>query len=133
MNGLAPGWSAGSTNTEKEIPKIHFEVVARCPHDSAAFTQWLAFYDGKLYESTGLLGQSSVRRVDIRSGRVEQSVPLPAALFGEGLAVLNHRLVQLTWFLTGTLRPSIDRLRLLNKQAATKMTLLCSGREAYRA
>jgi glutamine cyclotransferase len=84
MTGRAPGWSAGSTNAGKEIPRIHFEVVARYPHDRAAFTQGLAFYDGKLYESTGRLGQSSVRRVDIRSGRVEQSVWLPDALFGEG-------------------------------------------------
>lgn len=124
---LAPGWSAESTSSEQEIRKIHFEVVARCPHDRAAFTQGLAFYDAELYESTGLPGQSSVRRADVRSGRVEQSPPLPAALFGEGLAVLNHRLVQLTWFVTGKIQPYIDRLRLLHKQAATENDLTLFG------
>jgi glutaminyl-peptide cyclotransferase len=54
-------------------------------------------FDGKLYEGTGLHGGSSVRRVDLASGVVEQQATLPAELFGEGLARVGQRLFQLTW------------------------------------
>jgi glutaminyl-peptide cyclotransferase len=54
-------------------------------------------FDGKLYESTGLQGRSSVRRVDLASGVVEAQTALPAELFGEGLARVGQRLIQLTW------------------------------------
>ena len=73
------------------------EVVATFPHDSEAFTQGLHVYDGQLYESTGQYGHSSIRRVDLRSGRVEQSVPLNFTYFGEGMTVLGGRIYQLTW------------------------------------
>ena len=72
-------------------------MVRSFPHDPGAFTQGLLVYDGKLYESTGLNGRSSLRRVDLESGIVEQQVELPAALFGEGLARVGGRLFQLTW------------------------------------
>jgi glutamine cyclotransferase len=74
-----------------------WRIVARHPHDPAAFTQGLLWHDGKLYESTGLYGASSLRRVDLASGRVEVTRPLPGRLFGEGLARVGDRLVQLTW------------------------------------
>lgn len=54
-------------------------------------------FDGKLYEGTGLYGRSSVRRVDLESGVVEQAAVLPDELFGEGLARVGQRLFQLTW------------------------------------
>ena len=72
-------------------------VVRTLPHDRTAFTQGLLFFDGKLYESTGLLGQSSLRRVDPESGAVEARVALEPELFGEGLARVGWRLFQLTW------------------------------------
>ena len=74
-----------------------YEVTARFPHDSSAYTQGLLYADGVLFESTGLNGRSDVRRVDLRSGRVLASRPLPADRFGEGLALLDGRLYQLTW------------------------------------
>jgi len=76
---------------------LRLRVVRTFPHDSRAFTQGLLMFDGKLYESTGLLGRSSVRRVDLASGVVESQTPLPAELFGEGLARVGQRLIQLTW------------------------------------
>jgi glutamine cyclotransferase len=97
MTSRPSGWSIGSATSRQDAPEHHFEVVARHPHDRAAFTQGLAFYRGKVYESTGLLGRSSVRRLDIGSGRVEHAMQLPETLFGEGLTVLNDQLVQLTW------------------------------------
>lgn len=74
-----------------------YEVTATFPHDSNAYTQGLLWGDSALYESTGLYGHSDVRRVDLRSGRVLASRQLPADRFGEGLALLQGRLYQLTW------------------------------------
>lgn len=78
-------------------PTYRLKVVRSYPHDPNAFTQGLIFLDGKLYESTGLYGRSSVRRVDLASGTVEQESKLPAAFFGEGLARVGQQLFQLTW------------------------------------
>lgn len=73
------------------------EVVASFPHDPAAYTQGLQFENGRLWESTGLYGQSSVREVDLASGSVRRSHALPATVFGEGLTRLGDVLWVLTW------------------------------------
>jgi glutaminyl-peptide cyclotransferase len=78
-------------------PAFRLKVVRAYPHDVRAFTQGLLLLDGKLYESTGLFGRSSVRRVDLISGQVEQESSLSPELFGEGMARVGQRLVQLTW------------------------------------
>lgn len=72
-------------------------MIRSFPHDPHAFTQGLHFFNGKLYESTGLLGHSSVRRVDLKSGQVEHRQSLPNHFFGEGLTQVGDRLIQLTW------------------------------------
>jgi glutaminyl-peptide cyclotransferase len=77
--------------------RLRAKVIRSFPHDPAAYTQGLLLYSGKVYESTGLLGRSSVRRVDLESGAVEAQVSLDATLFGEGLARVGGRLFQLTW------------------------------------
>ena len=76
---------------------VSFEITARFPHDPAAYTQGLVFADGVLYESTGRYGHSQIRRVDLATGRVLEARSLAANRFGEGLALLNGRLYQLTW------------------------------------
>lgn len=73
------------------------DVVATYPHDPDAFTQGLLIHDGQLYESTGQYGHSSIRRVDLQSGRVEQLMPLSFSHFGEGMTILGERVYQLTW------------------------------------
>jgi glutaminyl-peptide cyclotransferase len=78
-------------------PPFRLKVVHVYPHDARAFTQGLLFLDGKLYESTGLNGRSSMRRVEMASGQVELESRLPAEFFGEGLARVGQRLIQLTW------------------------------------
>lgn len=78
-------------------PALTYRVVRTHPHDRAAFTQGLHLVDGELYEGTGLHGQSSVRRVDLRSGDVRQQIALDSRYFGEGIAVVGERIVQLTW------------------------------------
>ncbi len=79
------------------IPVYGYRVVASYPHDERAFTQGLLFHDGYLYESTGLHGRSSVRKVDLETGNVLRRVDLPNRYFGEGLAHVDGRLYQLTW------------------------------------
>jgi glutaminyl-peptide cyclotransferase len=71
--------------------------VAALPHDSNAFTQGFFFKDGFFYESTGLYGQSSLRRVDPATGRVLARRALSAKFFGEGLTLVGDKLYQLTW------------------------------------
>ena len=78
-------------------PADSFQVVHSYPHDPSAFTQGLIYVDGRLYESTGLYGRSSLRMVDLSTGRVLQKYDLPAAYFGEGLTEWDSNLIQLTW------------------------------------
>lgn len=76
---------------------VPWEVVQSAAHDPNAFIQGLVWYDGGFFESTGRLGQSTLRRVEWPSGRVVRRVDLPPDVFGEGLARVGDRLVQLTW------------------------------------
>ncbi len=73
------------------------EVIEEYPHDPSAFTQGLAISGGRLYESTGRYGASSIRRLDIATGQVERISALNGRLFGEGLTILGDRAYQLTW------------------------------------
>lgn len=74
-----------------------YRVTKTYPHDRAAFTQGLEYCDGFLYEGTGLAGRSSVRKVQIDTGRVLQKFDLPQPFFGEGITVLDGRIFQLTY------------------------------------
>jgi glutamine cyclotransferase len=74
-----------------------YEIVKVYPHDENAFTQGLVVENGVLYESTGLYGSSSLRRVDLETGDVLQMYALPTELFGEGITVFGDRIIQLTW------------------------------------
>jgi glutamine cyclotransferase len=81
----------------KGTPVYGFEVVQSWPHDAQAFTQGLVYRGGTLYESTGLNGQSSLREVELETGRVLRRRDLAQQYFGEGLALFGGRLYQLTW------------------------------------
>ncbi len=74
-----------------------YRIVHSYPHDARAFTQGLAYADGHLYESTGLNGHSTLRTVDVETGRVLQELPVASEYFAEGLAAWGSTLVQLTW------------------------------------
>jgi glutamine cyclotransferase len=78
-------------------PVQSYKVVHTYPHDRGAFTQGLVFYQGFLYEGTGLEGHSGIRKVDLVTGKVLQDRPLPPDFFGEGIAILNGKLYELTW------------------------------------
>jgi glutamine cyclotransferase len=79
------------------VPTLVPRVVETYPHDRRAFTQGLVLRDGVLYESTGLVGQSSLRIVNPRTGQVVRQVQVAAPYFAEGLADVGPRLLQLTW------------------------------------
>lgn len=79
------------------VPEYTFEVVHSYPHDRTAFTEGLFYLDGFLYESTGIEGASSVRKVRLETGEVVQRHDLPSAYFGEGIIQWKDRLIQLTY------------------------------------
>ena len=76
---------------------LKVKVLRTYPHDRNAFTQGLIWRDGMLYESTGLVGRSSLRKVDLATGGVKQQVSVASPYFAEGLADVGNRLFQLTW------------------------------------
>ena len=79
------------------VPEYTYEVVHSYPHDRTAFTEGLFYLDGFLYESTGIEGASSVRKVRLETGEVVQRHDLPSAYFGEGIIHWKDRLIQLTY------------------------------------
>ncbi len=72
-------------------------VIRKFAHDSLAFTQGLEIYNGYLYESTGQLGQSSIRKVDLQTGKVLQKKDIPFRYFGEGITIFDNKLYYFTW------------------------------------
>lgn len=79
------------------LPVYGYEIVKTYPHDPEAYTQGLLFHNGFLYESTGQEGRSSLRKVEIETGKVLQKFDLPRESFGEGIALLGDKIYQLTW------------------------------------
>ncbi len=74
-----------------------YKIINIYPHDKAAYTQGLV-YDGKdLYESTGLYGNSTLRQVELKTGRILKLYRMPGKFFGEGVTIWKNQLVQLTW------------------------------------
>lgn len=78
-------------------PIYNVEIVNVFPHDASAYTQGLLIHKGALYESTGHYGESSLRRVDLKTGDVLKLKPLPDNVFGEGIAVWGDGVIALTW------------------------------------
>ncbi len=74
-----------------------YRVAATYPHDPRAFTQGLFYLNNRLYESTGQVGESTIRQVSIENGRVLRSVPIPPHQFGEGIVNWNGQIISLTW------------------------------------
>jgi glutamine cyclotransferase len=78
-------------------PEYTFKIVRAFPHDANAFTQGLAYRDGFLYEGTGLQGRSSLRKVNLETGKVVREIDLAPEFFGEGITLLKNEVLQLTW------------------------------------
>jgi glutaminyl-peptide cyclotransferase len=87
-----------TTAQRKPAPVQSYKLIATFPHDPSSFTQGLVFAsDGQMYESTGLQGESTLRRVDIATGKTLQRIDVPSQYFAEGLAMVGDELLQLTW------------------------------------
>jgi glutamine cyclotransferase len=104
VSGIAAAgvlWAAGgdvrAVQRRPGAPVFGYDVVNSYPHDKDAFTQGLLFRDGALYESTGLKGRSSLRKVRLETGQVLQQARVDARYFAEGLTDWGSRLIQLTW------------------------------------
>jgi len=97
LAGIA-GVAAQPATIEPVAPMRQYSVVARYPHDTAAFTEGLVYIDGQLYEGTGLEQRSELRQVDLTTGNLLKSHSLSDGTeFGEGIAVLGDKIYQLTW------------------------------------
>ena len=81
----------------REVPLFGYQVLASWPHDAKAFTEGLDVDGGVLYESTGRNGESTIRKIELRTGRVLRSARLARRYYGEGATVLRGRVYQLTW------------------------------------
>ena len=98
LAALAAGAAAPLASAAPAAVPVHgFKVVHSYPHDPDAFTQGLFFHDGHLFEGTGLRGRSSIRKVEIQTGRVLQAVELPPEVFGEGITQWGDRIIGITW------------------------------------
>lgn len=87
----------GSDTQASDVPVYGYTVVHTYPHDTGAFTEGLFWLHGYLYESTGTLGRSTVRKVDLASGEVVQQRHLDQRHYGEGIVAWKDKLIQLTW------------------------------------
>ncbi len=92
-----------------------YEIVGEYPHDYRAFTQGLFWHDGYLYEGTGQRGESQLRKVDIETGEVAQRVSLDNRIFGEGIALLDGRIFQLSWLAKRGFIYDVDSFELLGE------------------
>lgn len=99
--GGANGGRTTNNNAEPPanapVPTYGYQILNILPHDSNAFTQGLILMDGKLLESTGQEGSSSLRRVELETGKILKKVDVPLPYFAEGIALLNGKIYQLTW------------------------------------
>ncbi len=82
---------------DSAISSYGFKVIRRLPHDSQAYTQGLVLYQNNLYESTGILGKSTVRKIDMSNGAVLRESDISDVFFGEGLSVHDKQLIQMSW------------------------------------
>jgi glutaminyl-peptide cyclotransferase len=94
---ITQGGSSTTTTRPVAVERLRVEVVGRRPHDRSSFTEGLVLANGRLYEGSGLRGQSQLREVDARTGAVSRSITIDSRYFGEGIAVVDDRVIQLTW------------------------------------
>lgn len=90
--------SSTVTVLNNELPKVYtYKIINEYPHDITSYTQGLEFFNDTLYESTGQLKESKLRKLDYKTGTVLKSINLADEYFGEGLTILNNKVYQLTW------------------------------------
>lgn len=90
-------WQSYALQGKTKAPISDIKVINIFPHDPDAFTQGLVYHQGYLYESTGRNGKSSLRKVDIKTGKIIKIINLAQEYFGEGITILGNNIYQLTW------------------------------------
>lgn len=95
--GLYRAVGFSQARPEAQLPIYTYTVVKTYPHDRDAFTQGLQYLDGVLYEGTGLIGRSSIRKVKLETGEVLQKRDVGQEYFGEGITIWKTDLIELTW------------------------------------
>jgi glutamine cyclotransferase len=79
------------------LKELDYQILEIYDHDPQAFTQGLEIYDNQLFEGTGLYGRSSLRKIELKSGRILEKINLDKKYFGEGITILNDKIYQLSW------------------------------------
>ena len=95
QNASTDDYIKNANNPVAPIQKI--KVVNKFPHDPNAYTQGLLYHKGYLYESTGLVGSSSLRKVELKTGKVVKQIDVSGGIFAEGIEIFNDKIYQLTW------------------------------------
>ena len=89
--------ATGTPELQPVVRSLRVDVLRELAHERDAYIQGLVWWNGQLFESTGREGESTLRRLDPQTGRVEQRIDVPDQYFGEGLALVDRRLMMLTW------------------------------------
>jgi glutamine cyclotransferase len=89
--------SSTARQAADSVPVYSYQIINAWPHDPTAYTQGLVFHDGSLFESTGLRGASSLRRVELKTGKVKKKVDVDREYFAEGMTIFQDKVFQLTW------------------------------------
>lgn len=97
LAGLLPLLIAAAAPAPPSLPVQTATAINRYPHDKSAFVEGLLVHDGFLYESTGQVGRSSIRKVVLATGKVVRSASVPRPYFGEGIVIWGKQLLSLTW------------------------------------
>lgn len=105
---------SSQNNPPLEIENYIVEFVSQIPHNGDSFTEGLLYHQGKLYESTGLYGESSLQRLNAQTGAVEQYISMNKSVFAEGLTLYNGKLYQLTWREQKAFEYDFDTFEILN-------------------
>jgi glutamine cyclotransferase len=89
--------AGGSPSAGEKAPIYGYKIVRTLAHDPNAFTQGIVFHDGFLFESTGINGASSLRKVELETGKIVKKISVPDEYFAEGMTIFNDKIYQLTW------------------------------------
>jgi glutamine cyclotransferase len=90
--------NGGTTTGNPDAPKqMSYSIINTYPHDTSSYTQGLLFYNGEMYEGTGLAGKSKLMKVDFKTGKPLQQISLDPKIFGEGVVILRDTIYQLTY------------------------------------
>jgi glutamine cyclotransferase len=96
-SNVATNAAATAAATPEAVPTYSYKIKNVWPHDRRAYTQGLIFLDGILWESTGQYGSSSLRKVELKTGKVIKQIAVPPQYFAEGMTVFHNKVFQLTW------------------------------------